>query len=326
MDIFRVFIVQPIFNILLFLYNFIGDFGVAIIILTILIRFLLWPLVKKQLHQTKLMRSIQAELKKIKKKAGGNRMLESTMMMELYREKGIKPFSSILVLLIQLPIFIAVFQVVRLFSQHADEIGAYTYSFLKGLGRVSELIAHPADFQPHLLGLVDLTKHAFVDGAIYWPVMIMALLAALFQYVQSKQTLPQTDKKRRLRDIMREAANGKQADQTEMTTAMTGSMVKFFPIMTFFIAIYLPGAVVLYYATTSLVAVIQHKFVLGKDLGELEKIADSPGAAKARNAREAVVIRQPSVKKAKSQSVAAKSAPKSTTSGGPTVVRRIRAK
>ena len=68
MSIFDRLLTQPIFNLLALIYNFVADFGVAIIIMTILVRLLLWPLVKKQLHQTKLMRSIQPELKQIKKK------------------------------------------------------------------------------------------------------------------------------------------------------------------------------------------------------------------------------------------------------------------
>ena len=90
MNIFDRLLTQPIFNLLALIYNFVADFGVAIIIMTILVRLLLWPLVKKQLHQTKLMRSIQPELKQIKKKTKGNRMLESQMMMELYRERGME--------------------------------------------------------------------------------------------------------------------------------------------------------------------------------------------------------------------------------------------
>ena len=109
MSLFDRILTQPIFNLLAFIYNFIGDFGLAIIIVTIIVRLCLWPLVKKQLYQTKVMRDIQPELKKIRAKANGNKMLESTMMMELYREKNIKPFSSLLVMIIQIPIMIAIF-------------------------------------------------------------------------------------------------------------------------------------------------------------------------------------------------------------------------
>ncbi len=87
MNLFDRLLTQPIFNFPAVFFKFYGG-------LCFSIRLLMWPLVKKQLHQTKMMRQIQPELKKIKQKANGNRMLESTMLMELYREKNIKPFSS----------------------------------------------------------------------------------------------------------------------------------------------------------------------------------------------------------------------------------------
>ena len=73
MSLFDTLIVQPIFNLLIAIYGLVpgGDFGVALIIFTILVRLIMWPLVKKQLHQTKVMRKIQPELKKIKAKAKG---------------------------------------------------------------------------------------------------------------------------------------------------------------------------------------------------------------------------------------------------------------
>ena len=66
MSLFDTLIVQPIFNLLVAIYGVIpgGDFGISLIIFTIIVRFLMWPLVKKQLHQTKVMRQIQPELKR----------------------------------------------------------------------------------------------------------------------------------------------------------------------------------------------------------------------------------------------------------------------
>ena len=76
-------IVRPIVNILFVIYNFVGDFGVAIILFTILVKFLTWPPMKKQLHQTKLMRQIQPELTEIRKRCNGNKQMESLQMMDL---------------------------------------------------------------------------------------------------------------------------------------------------------------------------------------------------------------------------------------------------
>lgn len=320
MSIFDRLLTQPIFNLLALIYNFVADFGVAIIILTILVRLALWPLVKKQLHQTKLMRSIQPELKQIKKKAKGDRMVESQMMMELYRERGIKPFGSILVLLIQLPVFFAIFRVVQIFAgtqynatNHTSP-DTFIYPFLDGFGRIPELLAGGST---HLFGLIDLTKTA----SNYAPALIIAILAAGLQFWQSKQVMPQASEKKKLRDMFRDSAAGKEVDQSEMMAATTGKMIYLFPVMTFMVGLALPAAVMLYYATTSLIAVIQQSIVLKKDDDEMMKIArESSGKKSPKKVREAEIVK---VKPSKNKNSITK-APEP--SGGTTVVRRIKAK
>ena len=324
MSLFDRILTQPIFNLLAFIYNFVADFGIAIIILTILVRLLLWPLVKKQLHQTKLMRAIQPELKKIKKQANGNRMVESQLMMELYREKGVKPFSSILVLIIQLPIFFALFRVIQIFSvqyQTAQHVSPnqFIYPFLEHFGRIPELLANSTT---HLFGLVDLTKTA----GQYWPALVITALAAGFQFWQSKQIMPQMGEGRKLRDMFREASSGKQVDQGEMMAATTSKMIYFMPIMTFAIGMALPAAIMLYYATSSGIAVLQQHYLLNKDEGEMEKIADASDKKSMKTTREKaaqeaeIIVTKPS----KNKNLAKTPAPSS--SGGQTVVRRIKAK
>ena len=163
MNIFEVLIVQPIFNLLLFIYSIVpyADFGVAVIIFTVIVRFAMWPLVVKQLHQVKAMRKLQPELARIKKATKGNRQLESMQMLELYKKHEVKPFRSILILLIQLPIFIALFQVIQIFTTHRENIEKFTYGFMTNLEAVKNLIAHPDQFNQMFLGFIDLTHHAF---------------------------------------------------------------------------------------------------------------------------------------------------------------------
>jgi YidC/Oxa1 family membrane protein insertase len=119
-NIFDILIVQPIFNLLIGLYSLIpgGDFGISLIIFTILVRFALFPLVKRQLHQTQAMKKLQPELAKIKKAAKGNKQVEGVQMLELYKKHGVSPFRSIGILLIQLPIFIALYHVIQIFTLH----------------------------------------------------------------------------------------------------------------------------------------------------------------------------------------------------------------
>jgi YidC/Oxa1 family membrane protein insertase len=275
-NIFDILIVQPIFNLLIGLYSIVpgGDFGVSLIIFTVLVRLALFPLVKRQLHQTKLMRKLQPELATIKKKAKGNKQFESMQMLELYKKHGVSPFRSIGILLIQLPIFIALYSVIQIFTLHRDQIEKFTYGFMEGIAPIKQLIEHPDQFNEKLLGIVDLTKSAFTTNGVDIFLIILAVVAAVTQYIMSKQTMPQTESKKRLRDIMREAGEGKQADQAEMNAIVMGKMIKFLPFMMFFIMISVPGALALYYAVSNLVAVAQQSYLLKQDEEEMEAIAE----------------------------------------------------
>jgi len=282
-NIFELVVVQPIFNLLMGLYAVVpgGDFGVAIIIFTVIVRFLLYPLTRSMLHQSKAMRKLQPELARIKKQSKGNRQAESLAMMELYKKHGVSPFRSIGILLIQLPIFIALFQVIQIFTMHRDQIEKFTYGFLEQVGPIKDLIANPENFNEKLLGVVDLTKAAFSDGRVDIFLVILAVIAGITQYIMSRQTMPKTENKRRIRDIMADAAEGKQADQGEMNAIVMQRMSKVLPIFMFFVMISVPGALALYYAVSNLVAVGQQAYLLRQDEEELEQIAETkPAAAK----------------------------------------------
>jgi YidC/Oxa1 family membrane protein insertase len=301
-NIFDILIVQPIFNLLIGLYSIIpgGDFGISLIIFTILVRFALFPLVKRQLHQTQAMKKLQPQLAAIKKKTKGNKQLESMQMLELYKKNGVNPFRSIGILIIQLPIFIALYHVIQIFTLHRDQIAKYTYDFMEGVGPIKHLIERPDQFNEKLLGLVDLTKSAFANGHVDIILVLLAVVAAGTQYVMSKQTMPQAQNKKRLRDVMAEASAGKQTDQSEMNAIVMGKMVKVLPFFMFFVMISVPGALALYYAVSNLVAVGQQSYLLRQDGEELEEIADEapekPGKkatakARAKVAKEATVTR-----------------------------------
>lgn len=281
MNIFDILIVQPIFNLLIGLYSIIpgGDFGVSVIIFTIIVRFALYPLVKKQLHQTQAMKKLQPQLAKIKKQAKGNKQQESMLMLDLYKQHGVNPFRSIGILLIQLPIFIALYSVIQIFTIHRDQIAKFSYNFMESLAPVKELIQHPEQFNEKLFGIVDLTKTAFVDGRVDIFLVLLAIAAAYTQYIMGKQTMPHNESKKRLRDVMAEAAEGKQADQAEMNAIVMTKMMRVMPFFMFFIMISLPGALALYYATSNIVGAIQQAILLKKDEEELEEIADQPAPA-----------------------------------------------
>ena len=278
MNIFDIFIIKPIFNLLIGIYSLIpgADFGLSIIIFTIFVRMLLWPLLRRQLHQVTSMRKLQPELNKIKKDTKGNKQLESMQMMELYKKHGVNPFRSIGILLIQLPIFIALYQVIQIFTLHRDQVAGYTYGFLQNIEPVKQLIQHPELFKEKLFGFIDLTAHALggPTGVNYF-LVVLAILAAITQYIMSKQTSPQQGSKKRIRDIMAEAADGKQADQGEMNAVVMGKMTNIMPFFMLFIMLNLPGALALYYAVSNIVAVIQQHYILKQDVEEMEEMVDN---------------------------------------------------
>lgn len=274
---FNTLIFEPIFNILVLIYSIVpgADFGIALIIFTVIVRFLMYPLLKKQLHQSRAMQKMQPELKKIQEQYKDNRQLQGVAMMELYKKHNVSPWRSIVILLIQLPIFIALFQVIQVFANHRDQIGKWTYDFLEGLPRIHSLVQDPNSFNHTAFGFIDLTKTAISNGTIYWPLMIIALIGAVTQYIMSKQIMPKTTgKKRTFKEIMNDAAEGKKQDQSEITQAVSNNMMKFMPIMMFFFMISFPGALALYYVISNLVAVGQQAYILKEDEEELEEIAD----------------------------------------------------
>lgn len=279
MSFFDTLIVQPIFNVLMAIYGLLpgNDFGLSIIIFGVLVRLLMWPLIKKQLHQTKVMKAVQPELKKIKAKAKGNKQLEGQLMLELYRERGVNPFSSIGVLLVQLPIYIALFSVITTLTNNRGRVGEFTYGFMEQFEPVRRIVENPASLNESLFGVVDLTKHAFGSEGIYFPLFVLAILSAVFQYFQSKQLSPAPTEKKKLRDILKASSEGKEVDQAEISAVMSQRMLVFFPFIAFMVALYLPGALVLFYAASSVAAVWQQKRILNEDITEMETLAEKNG-------------------------------------------------
>lgn len=299
MSFFDIVIVQPIFNLLMLIYSLIPDFGVSIIIFTILVRLLLWPLVKKQLHHTKAMRKMQPELAKINKQYAKNPQMRNLAMMELYKKHNISVFGPIGILLIQFPILIAMYRVVQIFASNRADLGKYVYGAVKNLPVANNLVNNPDQFNQNFLGIFDLTQHAISKNSVVIGLLVLAVLAAVLQYLTAKQLSPNSDSKRRLRDILSEAGSGKEADQSEVNAVVSRKMMKFMPVMVFLIIIYLPGALAMYMTTANAVGYLQNLIILRKDSSEMEDIANEkqskPSKAKAKkradNAAEARVTR-----------------------------------
>lgn len=275
---FTTFVVQPLFNLLVFIYAILPghNFGVALIIFTIIIRMLMWPLVKKQLHQAKAMRKLQPEIKKIKQATKGNRQKESQMLMELYKERGINPFATFPILIVQLIILIGLYSGLNKIIHDPHSLITFSYPFVQGLSWMQELAANIHLLDNTLVGVVDLGRAALGDKGIYWPAMFIVIASAVAQYYQAKQLMPQEKDQRSLRTILKEAGAGRQADQSEVNAAVASSTRFLIPVMIFVFTVGLPSALGLYWLVSGLVAFIQQSVILNRDEEEMEAIADKP--------------------------------------------------
>lgn len=295
---FQTLIVQPVFNLLEFIYAFVPghDLGIAIIIFTIIIRLILWPLVRKQLHHAKAMRKLQPELKKVKKAAAGDRQKEARLQMELYKERGIKPFSSIGTLIIQIPVFIALYQSVLKITQNPSSLVDFSYQTIRHLPWIQNLANDIGRFDETFLGLVDLSRKGLELGGagIYFPAVVLAVLSTIVQYHQTKLMMQNNQDSRKLSIILKEAASGKETDQAEVTAAISKVMLYLLPIATFSFALIVPSALSLYLLTSSAVGYFQQRHVLNQDVEEMQQIADEKTPAE----REAELLASVTPKKA----------------------------
>lgn len=297
-------IVRPIVNIQFMIFNLVHDFGLAIIIFAILVKICMLPLTKRQLMQTRLMRKIQPELTQIRKNCNGNKQLESIQTMDLYKRYNIKPFASILTLLIQLPIFIAVFSAIRVIatplpadnlSNRAYEIVAYEGSeirmleekqqaYLADLSNNDIPVEEKAeyDFHPSLFGVIDLTARAsdvinparFSWSAVF--MLVISVAAAVAQYFATKQQMPsgKSEKSKKFRDLLRDAKEGKDIDDSDVSAMSTAQMGKMMPLMMFIIMINLHGALAFYYFLTNVLTIVQQKLIFAKARDEMDNNTD----------------------------------------------------
>ena len=333
-------IVRPIVNIQFMIFNLVHDFGLAIVILAILVKLFMWPLTKRQLVQTRLMQKIQPELTKIRKNCNGNKQLESLQTMDLYKRYNVKPFASILVLIIQLPIFIAVFSAIRVIAtpmpqdnlmNRAYDFVAYEGSEIKALEvkqqdyleKISKLTDEEKknlteeqkkelqyDFEPKLFNAIDLTAKAsdVINPARFsWSAVFMLVIsigASLAQYFVAKQQTSsgKSEKKKKFREILKEAKSGKEIEDSEISGLATGQMSKMMPIMMFIIMFNLHGALAFYYFLSNIFTILQQKLIFNKVrdemddntdkaiLKELKKSEKGQNIAKGAKIREAEVV------------------------------------
>ncbi len=221
---------RPLLNALIFLYNIIPghDLGMAIIALTLIIRFILYPLSKKALESQKAMSLLQPKIKEIQRKFKDNKEAQTKAVMEFYKKNKINPFGGCLPLLIQLPIFIALYRVF---------IGGLT---TESLGALYPFVQNPGSINTTFLGLIDLSRKGYIPFAV---------LAGAFQFIQGKMMQVKFPKK----------------VKGDMGSMMGQQMIYFMPILTIYIAMIVPAALALYWVVITLFAIFQQWIILRKN-------------------------------------------------------------
>ena len=239
-NFFYIILYQPLFNSLVFLYNYIPghDFGIAIIFLTLIIRIILYPTSVKAVVSQRGLQKIQPKIIELQKKYKDDKEKQAKEIFNLYKIEKINPFSGLLLALIQLPILIALY---RVFWGGLNP---------KSLTALYGFVINPHQINPLFLNIINLSK----------PNMVFAVLAGLTQYFQTKMLIPQGIT----------SSDGKNSG-SDMAQAMQKQMTYFLPIFTVIILLNLPSALGLYWTVSGLFSIVQQYFVFKKH-GKPEKI------------------------------------------------------
>jgi len=229
--IFHEVLYRPLLNSLIFIYEFIPghDLGIAIIILTILIKVILLPLSQKSIESQKALSKLQPEIKKIQAKYKNDKEKQARAIMEFYKQNKINPASGCLPLLIQLPILIALYKV--FLSGLNSKVVADLYSFMPQIEHIN----------PMFLGRVDLSERSIP----------LAVIAGGLQYIQTKM-------------ITAKQAQGKDK-KSDFASIMNQQMLYMMPIMTAIIALNFPAGLPLYWIVVTLFTISQQYFIMKKN-------------------------------------------------------------
>lgn len=146
------------------------------------------------------------------------------------------------------------------------------------------------DFHPKLFGLINLDVHAGFGSVDAIIILAIALLAAMVQYFTMKNQMPNKGGKT-IRQLMKEAADGKDVDQSEINAASTAQMSKIMPIMMLFVMLQLPGALVFYYLLINAINAVQQKIIFAKSEDEMEASADKSVVRELNKIKEAEIIK-----------------------------------
>lgn len=230
-SLFNIFLYKPIFNFLVLVYNYfpLHDFGLSIIIVTVVIRFILYIPSVKAVESQRAIQKLQPKINEIQKKYKDDKEKQAQETLELYRQEKINPFSGLFLILIQFPILIALYTVFSSGLKPGELLNLYSF------------IPNPGHINPLFFNIIDLSG----------PNLVFAVLAGLAQFFQTKMLLPKPDKN--------------QKTGAEVSALVQKQMVYIFPFITIAILYKLPSALGLYWIVSGIFSIIQQYFIIKKD-------------------------------------------------------------
>ena len=222
-ELFRIILWQPLFNLLILLYLYLPghDFGIAIIVLTVLIRLILWPWQKRAIKSQMVFQKIQPKIKELQKKYKNDKEKLGKEFLKLTKNYKVNPFAGLLLTLVQLPILIALY---RVFWRGLD---TQSFQFLY------PFVQRPETLDSTFLGMIDLAQPNFV----------LAFLVGLFMFFQQKIYTPQTK-------ITKGSWGMIQAQ-----------MLYFMPMFMVLIFLKIPSALALYVCVSTLFSIFQQRLI-----------------------------------------------------------------
>jgi len=247
-------LVHPIMNLTLFAYSLVHDFGLAIILVTVLIRLTLYPLYVTQIRSQRAMQEVAPAMEELKKKYGKDRQRFSQEQMKLYKERGVNPAAGCLPLVLQMPLLIALYNSLL---QLGCGLGPPPGNVCPGLTH-DMVESFRYSFVPNPVGeggSLDTTAHWLpwiTEGLQHPDPWILPIFAGLVQLVASVMAMP-----------------AKQVKSEDPAQRMTQSMAYTFPLITVIIGRSFPAGLALYWITTTLFQIVQQYFVSG--WGQLPK-------------------------------------------------------
>ncbi|MFC1915566.1 YidC/Oxa1 family membrane protein insertase [Chloroflexota bacterium] len=229
-EIWNLIILSPMINILIVVSGYLSNsFGLSIIALTIIVRVVTLPLTTKQLRATKAMQSLQPQIAELQKKYGKDKSKLAQEQMRMYKESGVSPAGCVLPMLVQLPVWIALFQsIIRVLAVVPED-------FLN-------LSQHLYSSWPTVFSLVPLNSK-FIGLDLAMPNMVIAVLVGGTMWLQQRMVTPRTTDSRQ------------QAQSTMMLWMM--------PLMFAFFCLTFPSGLSLYWLVSNIISIVVQYYITG---------------------------------------------------------------